>query len=66
VRNLLAVPKVNSYELKKISSKTKVVMMTGKLTGKDLLNELIQKGASGFLQKPFKIEDMMRAIKEKG
>ena len=53
-------------KIKKISSKTKVVMITGKLMDKDLLNELIQKGASGFLQKPFKIEDIMRAIKEKG
>jgi two-component system cell cycle sensor histidine kinase/response regulator CckA len=50
-------------KIKKISPKTKVIMMSGKLIGKDILNELKQKGASGFLQKPFKIEDIMRAIR---
>ena len=50
-------------KIKKLSPKTKVIMMSGKLIGEDLLNELRQKGASGFLQKPFKIEDIMRAIK---
>lgn len=50
-------------KIKKLSPKTKVIMISGKLIGKDLLNELRQKGASGFLQKPFKIEDIIRAIK---
>ena len=50
-------------KIRKISPKTSVIMMSGKLIGKDLLKKLKQKGASGFLQKPFKIEDIMRAIK---
>ncbi|MQY60960.1 response regulator, partial [bacterium] len=50
-------------EIKNISPETKVVMITGKLMDKDLLMDLMQKGAIGYLQKPFKIEDIMRAIK---
>ena len=58
------IPSIEVLEkIRKISPKTSVIMMSGKLIGKDLLNELKQKGASGFLQKPFKIEDIMRAIK---
>jgi len=49
-------------EIRKISPETKIVMITGKLIYKDLLNELIQKGASGHLQKPFKIEDIKEII----
>ena len=49
-------------EIKKISPEAKVVMMTGKLMDKDLLGELIQKGAVGYLQKPFKIEDIKEII----
>lgn len=58
------IPSIEVLEkISKISPKTKVIMMSGKLIGNDLLNNLRQKGASGFLQKPFKIEDIMRAIK---
>ncbi len=58
------IPSIEVLEtIKNISQKTKVIMMSGKLMGKDLLNELKQKGASGFLQKPFTIEDIMRSIK---
>ena len=57
------VPSIDVLEkIKKISQETKVVMMTGKLMDKDLLNDLIQKGASGYLQKPFKIEDIKGII----
>jgi len=49
-------------EIRKISPETKIVMITGKLMYKDLLNELIQKGASGYLQKPFNIEDIKEII----
>jgi len=52
--------------IKKISPKTKVVMMTGKLMDKNLLQELRQKGVSVFLQKPFRIEDIVESIKSKG
>jgi len=49
-------------EIKKISPETKVVMITGKLMDKDLLGELMQKGAVGYLQKPFKIEDIKEIL----
>ncbi len=45
-------------EIKEISPKTSVFMMTGKLVDIDLWKELKEKGASGYLQKPFKIEDV--------
>jgi signal transduction histidine kinase/CheY-like chemotaxis protein len=57
------VPSVDVLEeIKKISPETKVVMITGKLMDKDLLGELMQKGAVGYLQKPFKIEDIKEII----
>ena len=49
-------------EIKNISPETKVVMITGKLMDKDLLSDLIQKGAIGYLQKPFKIEDIKEIL----
>ena len=49
-------------EIKNISPETKVVMITGKLMDKDLLSDLMQKGAIGYLQKPFKIEDIKQII----
>jgi len=49
-------------EIKKISPKTKVVMITGKLMSHYLLNKLRQKGASGCIQKPFGIEEINRAL----
>ena len=50
-------------EIKKISPKTKAIMITGRLLDKRLLNKLRQRGASGFLQKPFKIEDIKEIIR---
>ncbi|MFB0526981.1 MAG: PAS domain S-box protein [bacterium] len=49
-------------EIKKISPKTKVVMITGKLMSHYLLNKLRQKGASGCIQKPFGIEEIKKAL----
>ncbi len=49
-------------EIKNISPETKVVMITGKLMDKDSLSDLIQKGAIGYLQKPFKIEDIKEIL----
>ena len=49
-------------EIKKISSETKVVMITGKVMNDYLLNKLIQKGASGCIQKPFGIEEIKEAL----
>jgi response regulator of citrate/malate metabolism len=37
-------------------------MITDTLMDKALLHELIQKGALGYLQKPFKIEDIKEII----
>lgn len=49
-------------EIKKISPETKVVIITGKLMNDYLLNKLIQKGASGCIQKPFGIEEIREAL----
>lgn len=58
------IPAIEVLEkIKEISSKTKVVVVTGQLADSDLLREVKQKGASGFLQKPFKLEDVMETIK---
>lgn len=66
----IVIPGITVFEvlekIKKISPETKVVIITGKLIDKDLLQELEQKGSSVFLQKPFKIEDIMISIKGKG
>lgn len=45
-------------KIKEISPKLKVIMMSGKLLNKNLLSDFRERGASGFLQKPFSIEDL--------
>lgn len=49
-------------KIKKISPETQVIMMTGKLIERDLMEEIKQKGASGFLQKPFSMEDVQKCL----
>ncbi len=49
-------------EIKRISPRTKVIMITGKLMSHYLLNMLRKKGASGCIQKPFGIEEINRAL----
>jgi DNA-binding NtrC family response regulator len=49
-------------EIKETSPRTKIVMMSGNLTDRNLLKELKQRGASNYLQKPFKINDIMEII----
>lgn len=49
-------------KIKEVSPETRVIMMTGQLADRYLLDEMKQKGASGFLQKPFKIEDVNKII----
>jgi len=49
-------------EIKKISPKTKVIMITGKLMNDYLLDKLRQKGASGCIQKPFGIEEIKETL----
>jgi len=55
------IPAIEVLEkIKKISPKTKVIVITGKLmdVDKDLSSELRQKGASEFLQKPFQMKEI--------
>ena len=49
-------------KIKEISPKTKVVMITGSLLKKESWEKLKQKGASGFIQKPFKMEDIKKLL----
>lgn len=51
--------------IKKILPKTNVVIITGGLLNKVKKSKFRRKGAYGFLQKPFKIEDIMESLKEK-
>lgn len=60
------IPAIEVLEkIKRISPKTKVIVITGKLmdVDKDLPNELTQKATSEYLQKPFKIEDVKEIIR---
>jgi len=50
-------------EIKRISPKTKVVMITGRMLDKEFKKELKEKGAPGFIQKPFKLEDILGFLK---
>jgi len=52
--------------IKEISPDTEVIMMTGSLMSVGLMKELRKKGASGFLQKPFKLEEILEIIGKKG
>ncbi len=49
-------------EIKELSPKMKIFMITGKLVDKELWKGLKAKGASGYLQKPFKIEDIKNCL----
>ncbi len=44
-------------DIKKISPKTKVVMITGRMLDEEFRKELQQRGASQQLEKPFTVED---------
>jgi CheY-like chemotaxis protein len=48
--------------IKEISPKTKVIMITGSLLKENTWHELKQKGASGFIMKPFSMEDIDKCI----
>jgi len=49
-------------KIRKIPSKTKIVLITGELLDNKILEELKQKGISKILKKPFKIEDVNATI----
>jgi DNA-binding NtrC family response regulator len=51
-------------KLKEVSPSADIFIMTGKLMYDNLSNQLKQRGASGYLQKPFKIDDVLRVIKK--
>ena len=58
------IPAFNVLErIKILSPHTRVVMMTGKLIDQTILHEFTERGASGFLQKPFKIEEIIQLLK---
>jgi len=48
--------------IKKISPRTKVFLMTGKLIDKDLFSGLREKNVAGILQKPFKLDEIMEFV----
>lgn len=48
--------------IKKISPRTKVIVITGQLMDKKSMSQLKKKGAEGLLQKPFSIDELERAI----
>ncbi len=49
-------------KIKKISPRTKVVMITGSLMKEDSWSKLRQKGVYGYIQKPFNIENINNYI----
>lgn len=50
-------------KLKQASPHSDIIIMTGKLVDKDLINRLKDMGASGILQKPFKLDNLLKFIK---
>ncbi len=51
-------------DIKKISQKTQVILITGRMLDEEFLEEFKQKGASQLLQKPFTIEDVNNCLAE--
>jgi len=59
------IPAVEVLEkIREASPKTKIIMITGKLVDSGLMKELRLKGASDFLQKPFKLKDVMKHLSD--
>jgi len=50
-------------EIKSLSPKTKVVMITGRMLDKEFKRELKDKGAPGYIKKPFRLEDILDFLK---
>ena len=53
-------------KIKEISPDTEIIIITGSLMSTGLMKELRKKGASGFLQKPFRLEDILDIIEKNG
>jgi PAS domain S-box-containing protein len=51
-------------KLNEVSPASYVFIMTGKLMDNNLSNQLKQKGASGYLQKPFELDEVLKIIKK--
>jgi PAS domain S-box-containing protein len=64
----LVMPGISGEEtlikIKKISPKTKIIIMTGKLKDTQFLEELVQKGADSYIRKPFSIKEIIDNIKK--
>ncbi len=62
----IVMPGVSAVEvlkrIKKISPKSKVVAITGKLIDRNLRESVQKRGAVDILQKPFKIENVMKYL----
>ena len=50
-------------EIKRISSRTKVVLITGRILDEEFEKELKGIGAPGYIQKPFYLEEVLRFLK---
>jgi len=65
----IVMPGVPAFEvlekIKEISSETKVVVISGQLLDSHLIEAVQQRGASGLLQKPFKIEDILKHLPDR-
>ncbi len=51
-------------KIKEISPKTKIVAISGQLIDRNLREEMQLKGAADILQKPFKMEDILKHLPE--
>jgi len=64
----LVMPGISGEEtlikIKKISPKTKIIIMTGKLKDTQFLEDLVQKGAYNYIRKPFSIKEIIENIKK--
>ncbi|MDD5687926.1 MAG: response regulator [Elusimicrobia bacterium] len=64
----LLMPGIHGDELldkiKKISPKTKVFIITGRWLDENNKKKLVQKGISGYLEKPFQIEKILKILKK--
>jgi DNA-binding NtrC family response regulator len=64
----IVMPGISAIEvldrIRDISPKTKVIVITGRLADKRLIEEMRERGAAGFLQKPFRLKSITRVLKE--
>ena len=51
-------------KIREMSPKTKIIAISGQLIDRNLREEMQQRGAADILQKPFKIEDVLKHLPE--